>query len=301
MISYNQPPKIILRFQEVEINSFLEKGKKTNIDWRTVESFGDEWNKFDNFSNNELDNIGNDYFDIAEKIINKNSVVLEIGCGSGRWMKFLAEKVSFVEGIDPSNSVINASKYLFKHKNTRITQAEVDNIPFDDESFDLVYSLGVLHHLPDTASAIKKCIDKVKPGGYFLVYLYYNLDNRKRMFKFLFYCSNLIRMVVSKLPFQIKSITCDILAVGLYMPFVFLSKGISSIHFLKKYTSLIPLSYYKDKTFNIIRNDSLDRFGTPLEKRFSKIQITEMMQQNGLSEIVFSKKEPYWHAIGIKK
>ena len=51
---------------------------------------------------------------------------------------------------------------------------------------------------------------------------------------------------------------------------------------------------------NIIRNDALDRFGTPLEKRFSKKQIHEMMEEAGLDDIIFSPNEPYWHAIGKK-
>lgn len=51
----------------------------------------------------------------------------------------------------------------------------------------------------------------------------------------------------------------------------------------------------------ILRNDALDRFGTPLEQRFSRNQIEEMMLKCGLEEIRFSEKAPYWHAIGVKK
>ena len=50
----------------------------------------------------------------------------------------------------------------------------------------------------------------------------------------------------------------------------------------------------------MIRNDSLDRFGTPLEQRFTKQQIKEMMEQAGLTEIVFSDNIPFWHAVGKK-
>jgi hypothetical protein len=50
----------------------------------------------------------------------------------------------------------------------------------------------------------------------------------------------------------------------------------------------------------VIRNDSLDRFGTPLEQRFSRKQIKIMMEKAGLHDVVFSEKIPYWHAIGLK-
>jgi hypothetical protein len=68
----------------------------------------------------------------------------------------------------------------------------------------------------------------------------------------------------------------------------------------KKWGDKIPLSYYGNKSFNVIRNDALDRFGTPLEQRFSKVQIESMMQKAGLTDIKFSNNQPYWHVIGRK-
>ena len=68
----------------------------------------------------------------------------------------------------------------------------------------------------------------------------------------------------------------------------------------EKLSNKIPLSYYSNKSFNVIRNDSLDRFGTPLEQRFSKKQIEKMMQKAGLYDIKFSNNQPYWHVMGQK-
>jgi hypothetical protein len=50
-----------------------------------------------------------------------------------------------------------------------------------------------------------------------------------------------------------------------------------------------------------MKNDALDRFGTPLEQRFSKTEIVRMMECCGLKNIIVSEKEPYWHAIGQKR
>jgi hypothetical protein len=60
------------------------------------------------------------------------------------------------------------------------------------------------------------------------------------------------------------------------------------------------LSAYHNKSFFVIRNDALDRFGTPLEQRFSKIEIKQMMEKAGLTNIIFSNNMPYWHAVGQK-
>jgi hypothetical protein len=50
-----------------------------------------------------------------------------------------------------------------------------------------------------------------------------------------------------------------------------------------------------------MRTDARDRFGTPLEKRYTKKQIFKMMKQSGLEKIKFKKNSPFWTAIGFKK
>lgn len=271
-----------------------------NIDMETVDSFGAEWSKFNNFSEKEINLAGDQYFDIVSPGIYSGKSVLDVGCGTGRWSKYLASKVRILEAIDPSDAVISAAKLLQNEKNIRISKASVNGIPFPDNSFDFVFSLGVLHHIPDTQNAMYECVKKVKPGGYFLVYLYYDFDNRGKFYKLLFLASNLIRRVVCILPSTLKKAACDLLALLVYLPIISISKFLLLIG-VKKIIKHIPLSYYADKSINIIRNDSLDRFGTPLEQRYSQKEIYRMMSSCGLNDIIFSKNEPFWHAIGRKK
>lgn len=63
----------------------------------------------------------------------------------------------------------------------------------------------------------------------------------------------------------------------------------------------VPLSAYRKSSFYTMRTDALDRFGTRLEKRYSKSEITDMMEYAGLEKIQFSTDIPYWCAIGYKK
>jgi SAM-dependent methyltransferase len=258
------------------------------------------WQKFNFFTEKEINNIGDQYFDIVPCEVYQDKLVLDVGCGTGRWTKYVSLKAGFVEAIDPSNAVFSAAHLLASNVNTRISRTSVDNIPFPDSSFDFVFSLGVLHHIPNTEAAMKKCVEKLKQGGYFLVYLYYSLDNRGPFFKLLFRLSNITRKAISKLPPGIKKGVCDVIAFLVYLPFVLLTRLCIAIG-LKQLASKIPLSWYANKSLNVIRNDALDRFGTPLERRFSKKQIREMMVWCGLENIIFSEKEPYWHAIGRKK
>lgn len=296
MKNYNQKPIEIISTNNKDISVFNTDGK--NIDKCVVETFGEEWLKFNDFTEKDILVAGNEYFDIVtENIINKNSYVLDIGCGSGRWSKYLSSKVKFIEAIDPSNAVFAADKLLAKVNNIRITKASVDNIPFEDNVFDFAMSIGVLHHVPDTQQAMKDAVLKVKIGGYFYCYLYYNLENRGLIFRNLFAFSTKIRNKVSTMNSSNKKLTCDLIAIFLYVPLVVITR-IFKLFRLNKISKKIPLHDYCNKSFFMIRNDALDRFGTTLEQRFSKKQVVEMMEKSGLKEIIVSNGSPFYHAIG---
>ncbi|MEQ9415353.1 MAG: class I SAM-dependent methyltransferase [Cyclobacteriaceae bacterium] len=300
MINFSSRPSKTIEQGNILIHSFMSTSEN-NIDWTTVNSFGNEWKKFDHFNESEIQRIGNDYFDLVdERIANNNSLSLDVGCGSGRWARFLSSKVNFIEAIDPSASVFPAAEYLKDKKNVRISQASVDNIPFQDNSFDFVYSLGVLHHIPDTLAAIGNCYQKIKPGGWFLLYLYYSLENRNFIYRSIFEVSSVFRHFISKLPQGMKQVVCDIIAFTIYLPLALASKLLYSISPLKKIALALPLSYYRNTSLRVMRNDSLDRFGTPLEKRFTKKEIEDMLQQNNFINIKFSQNPPYWHVIAQK-
>ena len=294
--NFNQQPVSKIEAEQKQISVFNTQGK--NIDHSVVESFGEEWLKFNQFTKDDIDQVGAQYFDIVrEEIANKNTYALDIGCGTGRWAKYLSTRVGFVEAIDPSDAVFAANKLLKDVPNIRISKASVDNIPFEDETFDFAMSIGVLHHIPDTQQAMKDAVKKVKIGGYFFCYLYYNLDSRGPLFKVIFQISAVFRKIVCTLPSGLKKMVCDLIAIFVYMPFILLIKFLNFVG-LKKLALMIPLSDYANKSFFIIRNDALDRFGTSLEQRFSRVEVITMMENSGLNNIVVSTGTPYYHAVG---
>jgi SAM-dependent methyltransferase len=161
-------------------------------------------------------------------------------------------------------------------------------------------SLGVLHHIPDTGLAIKEVARRLKSGGVFLCYLYYNLENKPGFYKFIFKGVNAVRKVISGLPQRIKQVVASAIAAVIYWPLARLSKVLSKFGIN---TSNIPLHHYADMPFVMLANDALDRFGTTLEQRFSKAQITEMLRDAdfNISTLQFSDIEPFWTFTVIKK
>jgi hypothetical protein len=81
------------------------------------------------------------------------------------------------------------------------------------------------------------------------------------------------------------------------MPVVFLARLFDRVE-MSEVSARMPLSAYRHRSFTVIRNDARDRFGTPLEHRFSRSEVEQMMSTCGLTNIVVSSQPPFWHAIG---
>lgn len=300
MISFPPLPAPLreIKTQYRVIPDYTKSGAGGNIDQSVVDTFGEEWLKFHEFDEQELIEMGNTYFDILTSgMINSNTYAIDFGCGTGRWSRYLQNKVQRIEAIDPSNAVLAADKLLESIPNVRVIKAAIEDVPFLDETFDFGMSIGVLHHIPNTQKAMQDCVQKIKKGGYFYVYLYYALDGRGVIFKSLFYLSNIVRRIIAWLPSLPKKIVCDLIALLVYWPLATIGKIVRQIG-LKRLSQMIPLAAYQDRSFFVMRNDALDRFGTQLEQRFTKSEVLLMMEQSGLSEIIVSDKIPYWHAVG---
>ena len=98
-------------------------------------------------------------------------LVLDVGCGMGRFAEVATRWGAHVVGIDLSLAAEVAAKNLAQ-RTAAIFQADVFQLPFAPESFDYIYSIGVLHHTPDCEKAFKVLPSLLKPGGRIAVWLY---------------------------------------------------------------------------------------------------------------------------------
>lgn len=272
-----------------------------NVDTRTVDGFSDEWTTFDQaaLSASELTTIFDQYFAVFPwEALPPNAVGFDLGCGSGRWAKAIAPRVGHLHCIDPSDAAIRvAKKNLAGQTNCSFHVAGVDAIPLEDGTMDFGYSLGVLHHVPDTLAGIRSCVAKLKPGAPFLLYLYYAFDNRPLWFRAVWKGSDVIRRVVSALPYRLQFWISSGIATAVYWPLARLSRV---LELLGMNVDSLPLSFYRRRSFYVMRTDARDRFGTALEKRFTAAEIRAMMEHAGLERVQFSPSAPYWCAVGYK-
>ena len=273
----------------------------SNVDLDVVEHFGNEWRSFDNEKRpqEDLKREFDGYFSIFPwDKLPENAVGFDAGCGNGRWAKFVLQnkKVGLLNCIDPSGAIEVAKKKLGNFKNVRFFQSSIDDMPIEENSQDFGYCLGVLHHIPDTEKALQTCVDKLKPGAPFLLYLYPKLDYRPLWWRCLDQLANGLRHLICRLPHPVKIRVTDALACLVYWPVSRLSLLLEKLGI----SINIPLSSFKHRSFYDLRTNALDTFGTPLEKRFSQAEITQMMTSSGLERISFGSGIK-WVAVGYKK
>jgi SAM-dependent methyltransferase len=272
----------------------------SNEDSATVDSFGDEWQRFDQqaMAPAEAERVFGDYFSIFPwQQLPHGAEGFDMGCGSGRWARFVAPRVGRLHCIDPSGALAVARQALADQPNVEFHQASVAASGLAPNSQDFGYSLGVLHHVPDTAAAIRSCAALLKPGAPLLIYLYYAFDNRPCWFRWLWSASNAARLVIRRLPPRSKQLVTDLIALTIYWP---LARLAATAEAAGLPVASFPLSYYRNCSFYTMRTDARDRFGTPLEQRFSRAQIRQMCSTAGLVDLRFSPRAPFWCVLGFK-
>jgi ubiquinone/menaquinone biosynthesis C-methylase UbiE len=275
----------------------------TNMDSKTVESFGHQWSVYDQkiATDEEQQKLFDRYFSLMNWLkLPKNAVGFDMGCGSGRWAKLAAQQdnVGKLICIDPAEAALDVAKSnLESIENVEFRCAPADQTGIDAASMGFGYSLGVLHHIPDTQQAIADCAALLKSGAPLLLYLYYRFDNKPFWFKYIWMASESVRWIINKLPLKARNGACEMIAALVYFPLAKLSWALEKLGLNVQH---LPLSDYRGTSYYRMRHNARDRFGTPLEQRFTRAEITAMMEEAGLRDVKFRDGAPDWCAIAYK-
>jgi SAM-dependent methyltransferase len=270
-----------------------------NLDSKVISDFGDEWAKYgyeSNASSSELTLQFQKYSELVNfsEFDPKYSTAADFGAGTGRWAHFILENFSQTHLVEPSDGAFRVLKDKFtNNKKVILEHTTISNSKIQSASLDFAMSLGVLHHISDTAQAFKDINMKLKNGGLFLGYLYYKVENKPFLYRSAFSVANFFRKRISTMPFYLKKKVCFVIAFLVYLPMAKIAKFLNSINLN---TSNIPLHQYADLNFYMMKNDALDRFGTKLEKRYSKQEISKLLLDSGFdpTSTIFSESEPFW-------
>lgn len=241
-------------------------------------SFGYQWNTF---ARAQLDS-ANGTTRSRDTFVEKTGLsldglrgarVLDAGCGMGRFAEVCIEAGADVHAIDLSTAVEAAARNLGHHPNVSFYQADIMNLPFVDGAFDVVYSLGVLHHTPDTKKAFLSLTRLVKPGGRIVIWVY---SSKLR----LMFGGELLRMVTPHLP---KSALLAASKVAIPLYHVHRLPGIGRLT-----TALLPTSLNPDPEWRWL--DTFDWYSPRYQWKHTYGEVEGWFREAGLVGIA---REPF--------
>lgn len=128
---------------------------------------------------------GRCYKGIAEEIkqhIGKNDVVLECACGTGLLTMPMAQICTELIATDYSDGMLKQTrKKVGEYANTKIQKANISDLPFEDDRFDVVVAANVIHLVDDPAKALSELKRVCKPGGKLVIPTYINKESKNSM------------------------------------------------------------------------------------------------------------------------
>jgi len=246
---------------------------------RTQASFGYEWTHFDDWTQSGETNF-NDYFQGLDLSSLRRSLVLDAGCGMGRHARQVAPFARRVIAVDFSRAIDRAAQNTAELNNVDCIQGDLLALPLADGTFDLVYSMGVLHHLHDTHGALSALVRKLRPGGKIRIYLYWKRHGWKGRVLTLV---TAVRRLTTQMPFPALRLFCRVLSVGLFVGVVLPYRALSAggLRRLQEW----PLFVYTKYPFNVLYNDQFDRFSAPIEKRYEPDEVRRLLESAGLQDV----------------
>jgi SAM-dependent methyltransferase len=246
---------------------------------RTQASFGYEWTHFNDWKQSGEINF-NDYFQGFDLPSLRGAVVLDGGCGMGRHARQVAPFAERVVALDFSRAIDQASGNTADRGNVDCIQGDLLALPLADNSFDFVYSLGVLHHLDRTEEALRGLVRKLRPGGRMRIYLYWKRHGWKGR---VLAGVTAARRITTRMPFPALKAACRVLSLGLFGGVVLPYRALSSagVRAIEDW----PLFVYSKYPFNVLYNDQFDRFSAPIEKRYDADEVRELLLRVGLTSV----------------
>ena len=238
---------------------------------KTRVGFGKQWEQFANDATVTLEDLMK-HLPAGWNHSTFSGLILDVGCGMGRYAALVSGMGATVIGLEPSAAVTVAAQ---RSPEILFVQGDIIAAPFAPKTFDLVYSFGVIHHLPDPRRGLRACFELIRPGGLMLIWVYSKRRGAIRWFR------QRARLVIRKFPSLIHPAAWSA-AVCLWLLFLLPRR---SFHL-----ELRRFSFYDDKSFRQLRVDCYDALQAPLEVYLSDDDCRDWLQDLPSGSSGFEKR-----------
>jgi SAM-dependent methyltransferase len=258
-------------------------GPAEGIRARTYRSFAFEWTRFSSQLSIYRENFRWYTEPLGEESV-AGRLVLDAGCGMGRHTHHFLARGARVIAVDASPAIDTA------HANNPsddavFVQADILHLPLPSDACDVASCLGVLHHLEDPLRALRELVRVVRPGGWVLIYVYHDLSAESRLRRWLLAVVAGARKVTTRTPYPLLRLLTFALAAVLYAGYVCPCRLLAKVPGLRSTLVRLPLGQYFEYPFRVLWNDQFDRFSAPLERRYTRQALVDLLENAGLIDL----------------
>lgn len=247
-----------------------------SYEWNVFASEGQRWEKvyFENYY-------------LGDKSFFQGKLGLDAGCGMARYSIPPVVNGAEIIGLDLSEAVVAAYKRSLAEPLFHVVQGDILNLPFVNERFDFIQSIGVLHHTPNPPRALEELKLRLKKGGRINLYLYPSFKDTNIIKHLLLIPVGFVRAITSRMSsgvlYYFLLLLLPLVLLFCYFPSWLLYRVFRN----SKASNLFPYSYlqYKDRTLRDIHMNLFDRFGNPVERRYDRKEMENWMEATRFSQV----------------
>ncbi len=258
---------------------------------RTIRSYSYQWRKFKQMFPHWEEVFRESIAPVQPEFF-AGKIGLDGGCGFGRSLVYAASYGATVVGLDLSEAIEAARENTRNLSGVHLVQGDIFHPPIARRSLDFVYSIGVLHHLPDPKGGFVSLSRLLKPGAPIVIWVY--LRKRGRQIK----AFAAMRAVSTRLPLRTLNVVCLALAVAQFTMFIGPRRLLESIG-ARALARRVPFSLYAKYPFRALHTDWFDGLSVPLVNYYKPHEIAEWYRAAGLAHVrIGSEAEWNGRAIG---
>ena len=265
---------------------------------KTSKSFGHQWLLFPEFEKSKEYEFESYTQPHMNKHFYKGKIILDAGCGMGHSASVVASYgAKEVIAVDFSNGIHVAYERFKDINNIHFIQCDIHELPFKN-IFDLIYSIGVLHHLPDPSKGFLRLVNKhLKGNGYIFVWLYAKEGN----WIYITFFDSIRKNITSKLPIKINVIGSAVLSAFLWVITNAIYKPLNRV----KLNKILPMNnyfiFFADLGFRRLWVNVLDKMIPPYQFYYSKENIENLFKKGNLKNVEISfRNGNSWRGFGKK-
>ncbi len=272
------------RAYETQMRAYRDRCERKRADrwWaaeeRTVKSYSYQWRKFKQmFAHWEqvfLDSVK----PMTPAFFN-GRVGLDGGCGFGRSLYYAATYGAEMIGLDLSEAIEAARQNTAQFERVHLVQGDIFHPPVHERSLDFVYSIGVLHHLPDPKNGFRSLTRLLKPGAPMFIWVY--LRGRGRQIA----AFTVMRAISTRLPVRSLNAVALGIAAAHWLLWIAPYRTLKRLRAGAALADRLPFTHYARYPFRVLHTDWMDGLSVPLQNYHKPEEVAEWYRQAGLVRV----------------